>query len=745
MRWPNYCCFAFATVVSALRPFTIEDLVSLDRPSAAIPSPDGHWAVLSKGRYSIEESKFYRNLELLSLVTGKVLSLTAPSTYGDREPVWLDSSNVGFISDRSNSSQLWSVSITARTEPVQITQFPTGIANIKYNADKSLLTFTSSVYEDGSMEEAARLDHEKSTKVDSALVFDELFVRHWDHFIQNKKAQIFTVGIERQRNAFNLSSRPVNIMQETQLESPVEPFGGSHDYDISPDGREIAFLAKKPGRDQAWETDTKIYVAPISGDQKPTTLTESNRGACSSPTYSPNGKYLAWLQMETPGYEADRRRIVLYDRSSDQRRYVAEDWDRSPSSLSWSKDSKILYVVAEEEGKAKTFSIHVHNERISRLSQDHYAWGLTPFRGYYGHLLMMMSSFTYPAEVFTISPRSGRIAQHTDLHKSKLQDVYMAKPEEFWFKGSYGDSVHGFIFKPIDFDPKKKYPLAFLIHGGPQGAWTDGFNFLWNPQIYASAGYVVVAINPRGSTGYGQKFTDQINKNWGGAPYRDLMMGLDYVLDEYSFIDSSRMCALGASYGGYMINWLNGHTKRFNCFVNHDGVFDTIDLYYTTEELYFPEFDFGGTPWDPKAKRVYQHWSPSKYVNKWTTPTLVIHGGKDYRIVDGAGLSTFTALQRQGIPSRLLYFPDENHWTLKPSNSIRWHHEVLGWLNKYTAVEPEGNEVTSRFQSQEESFQVWNIFQEDEVVSENEQEPAKNATAKYSWEEIDDAQPLWMM
>ncbi|ORX91724.1 peptidase, S9C subfamily [Basidiobolus meristosporus CBS 931.73] len=732
MRWPHYYYLVLAATASALRPFTIEDLVSLDRPSAAIPSPNGHWAVLSKAQYSIEESKFYKNLVLISLITGKVLPLTTPNTYGDREPIWLDSTTVGFISDRSNSSQLWSISIDLRSEPVQVTEFPVGIANIKYNTEMSLLTFTSSVYEDGSLEEAARLDNEKSNRFDSALVYDELFVRHWDHFVQSKKTQIFSARLERRRNAFNLSSRPVNIMQETPLQSPVDPFGGPQDYDVSPDGKEVAFLAKKPGRDQAWETDTKIYIAPISGDKKPITITESNRGACSSPVYSPSGRYLAWLQMETPKYESDRRRVVLYDRSSGERRYLVEDWDRSPSALSWSKDSKVLYAISEDEGKAKLFSINVRRNGLSQLSQDHYAWGLKPFRGYYGHMLVMQNSFTYPSEVYTISPRSGRLEQHTDFHKSKLKDVFMSKPEEFWFEGSYGDKVHGFIFKPINFDPSQKYPLAFLIHGGPQGAWTDGFNFLWNPQIYASAGYVVVAINPRGSTGYGQKFTDQINRNWGGAPYRDLMMGLDFVLDEYDFIDGSRMCALGASYGGYMINWLNGHTKRFNCLVNHDGVFDTIDLYYSTEELYFPEFDFGGTPWDPVAKQVYKHWSPAKFVSRWTTPTLVIHGGKDYRIVDGAGLSTFTALQRQGVPSRLVYFPDENHWTLKPGNSIRWHHEVLGWLNKYTSVKDQ-----AIFQSQEEAFQSWNVFQEDQVTT----EAPYNSTL--GWD--DESMSPWMM
>ncbi|KAK9763830.1 Dipeptidyl-peptidase 5 [Basidiobolus ranarum] len=509
MRWCKYC-FIFATTVLALRPFTIEDLVGLDRPSAAIPSPDGHWAVFSKGRYSIEEDKFYRNILLLSLASGKILPLTPPTTYGDREPIWLDSTNVGFISDRSNSSQLWSISIAKRSGPVQITQFPTSIANIKYNAVRSILTFTSSVYQGTSMEETSHLDSEKSKNLDSALVFDELFVRHWDHFIQGKKTQIFVVNLERKHDNFNISSPPVNILKGTPLESPVEPFGGSSDYDLSPDGLNITFLAKNPGSDQAWETDTKIYNAPISGDSKPIAITESNRGACSSPAYSPDGKSLAWLQMETPRYESDRRRIILYDIVRSERQYLAEHWDRSPSSLSWSKDSKTIYVVAEDEGKAKSFAIDIHSNQLSPLSQDHYVWGVTPFRGYHGHLLMMMNSFTHPTEVFTFSTKSGGLMKHTNFYEDKIQDVYMAKPEEFWFEGSYGDDVHGFLFKPINFDPNKKYPLAFLIHGGPQGAWTDGFNFLWNPQIYASAGYVVVAINPRGSTGYGQKFTDQI-------------------------------------------------------------------------------------------------------------------------------------------------------------------------------------------------------------------------------------------
>ncbi|KAK9681021.1 Dipeptidyl-peptidase 5 [Basidiobolus ranarum] len=469
-------------------------------------------------------------------------------------------------------------------------------------------------------------------------------------------------------------------MAKVELESPVDPFGDAGDYDISPDGKEIAFISKRPGRDQAWETDINVYVVPSNGGKSPKSLTDQNAGQTASPAYSPDGKTLAWLQMERRGFESDRKRIILHDRTKQKSSYYNKNWDRSPNSIAWSFDSKTLYLPTQEYGRVKLFAANIRDGKIQAITQKGSTASVSVLNE--DTLFLTQNAMHHPNEFYTMKINGTNLKQLSHIHATK--DLYLPEPEDFWFTGAKGDKVHGWILKPFDFDPKKKYPVAFLVHGGPQGAWTDSWSSRWNPQIYASAGNVMIAINPRGSTGYGQKFTDEISRNWGGLPYEDLMKGLDYVFERYRFTDKSRVCALGASYGGYMMNWFNGHTHRFKCLVNHDGMFSSASTYYSTEELWFHEWEFGGKPWESEAKKIYDKWSPANYVQYWRTPTLVIHGGKDYRLVDGEGFSTFTALQRQNIPSRLVYFPDENHWVSKHANSLRWHSEVLRWLNQWT-------------------------------------------------------------
>ncbi|KAK9710314.1 Dipeptidyl-peptidase 5 [Basidiobolus ranarum] len=670
-------------LTGALRPLTPQDLAVITKPSAAVPSPDGNWAVFSGSNYDITNNTSTKNLWLLNLKNNQVTPLTTPGKTGDSVPIWLDNTTVGFLSSRSKSSQLWAIDIVKpKAQPLQVTNFTLGISNIKYNRRAKLLAFTTPVYEDGSMEKAVEINLAESKRTDSALVYDQLMVRHWDTFTSKKKKNIFTVQLDKKRNDYSVSSFPVNVMKQTGLESPVPPLGGSKDFDISPDGKEIAFSAKKPGRDYAWETKIDIYIVPSNGSKPPKSLTNANPAAASSPAYSPDGKTLGWLQMERRGYESDRKRIILYDRKTNKSRYLNKDWDRSPDGIVWSFDSAALFLPTKEYGRIKIFAADVKSGHIKTIVNEHSTSSVHILNS--DTLLLTQSAMNHPSEFFTVKTDGSNLKQKTHLHKPRISDVYLPAPEEFWFKGAEGDKVHGWLLKPFGFKSDKKYPVAFLVHGGPQGAWSDSWSSSWNPGIFASAGFVTVLINPRGSTGYGQKFTDQVQQSWGGRPYVDLMNGLDYILQTYQYTDSKRVCGLGGSYGGYMMNWINGQTDRFSCLVNHDGKFSILSGYYSTDELWFPESEMGGLPWEPEALKNYEKWSPSNYVQNWKTPTLIIHGAHDYRIVDGEAFSTFTALQRRNIPSRLLYFPNENHWVTKPANTLRWHAEILKWINKWT-------------------------------------------------------------
>ncbi|ORY98006.1 Alpha/Beta hydrolase protein [Syncephalastrum racemosum] len=616
-------------MVATARSLTPQDVVSLPRPGAPAPAPNGLHAVYAQSVYHPAEDKTTRNLYLVDIEQGKTTPLTEPSfDTSQNDPFFLDDTHVAYFETAGEGvTQLHVRDIQNQTEPYRLTDFPVEFANVKYNAQKRLLAFSAQVYQqDGSLVYAKKRDAEiKETKRDTALVYDELMVRHWDSFVPEKKNNIFVVELELVDGKYKVAGEPRNLLARTGLESPIFPDGGASDYDISPNGDEIAFLAKIKGSATAWETSKFVYVVPTSGQSEPVVLNNDIPAAATSPTYAPSGA-LAYLQMMEPQYESDRNRIVLH--KNGERVTIAEDWDRSPSSLAFSPDESVLYVTAEEHGRNKLFAIDLHKPSLSTiltLTETKAVSSVSVLPS--NTLLFTASSMQSPNVIYTLDSTGKRrqIGPSADLAE-RLGEIQFSTPEEFLFEGALGDSVHGWLIKPADFDPSKKYPLAFLIHGGPQGAWSDSWSTRWNPQVFAGAGFVVVAINPHGSTGYGQKFTDSIKHNWGSHPYHDLEKGVDYILSKYDFIDPDRLTALGASYGGYMINWLNGHTNRFKAFVNHDGMFSTINTYYTTEELYFPEREFGGPPYHALSRVVYERWSPSNYVQNWKTPTLVIHG-----------------------------------------------------------------------------------------------------------------------
>ena len=435
-------------------------------------------------------------------------------------------------------------------------------------------------------------------------------------------------------------------------------------------------MTSKP-REAAWSTDVDIWQVASEGGE-PICLTGDNEAYDTSPSYAPDGKSLAWLAMRTPGYESDRLRLVVQDRESGRQRVVTEGWDRSASSIAWSADAALVYTSASDLGNRSIFQIDVASGEVARLA--HAGTNRSPLVAG-SRLVFLNDHLGSPVEIYSMARDGSDVLPVTRLNQQKMASTKIGAWEQFSFPGWNDETVFGYVLKPANFREGERYPVAFLIHGGPQGSFGNHFHYRWNPQAYAGAGYAAVFIDFHGSTGYGQAFCDSIQGDWGGKPYEDLMKGLDYALETYPFLDGERVGALGASFGGYMINWIAGHTDRFQCLVNHDGNLDERMAYFDTEELWFPERDHKGTPWtNPEG---FAKHNPVRFVENWKTPMLVIHGAQDYRVVDVQGMATFTALQRQGIPSRFLYFPDENHWVLKPHNSILWHETVIGWLDQW--------------------------------------------------------------
>lgn len=653
----------------APHPFSVQDMTAVTRLSEPAVSPDGKWVVYVRKSWDSTTNKSTSNLWMVSTDAKTSYALTSIKEKSDTSPLWSkDGRTIAFLSNRSGSQQIWSVTIGS--EARQLSDFPVDVSNLRWSPDGLYFAFSAEVYPDAkTLLETKQRDQAKEDNPVKAMTFDSLMIRHWDEWFSGKRNHIFVV-------AANAMDKPLDLMQGIKADSPSKPFGGTEEFSWSPDSSEIAYTMQG-GKDFAWSTDANIYTVSIKGGPSKC-ITCENKARDTNPAYSPDGNTIAFLSMEKPGYEADRQRIKLYDRKSGRTRVVADKWDRSVNSLSWSANSASLLVTIDEKARQKIMEVNTSTGEVRELVGEHYNGTASMTAA--GEVVYLQDSFMSPADVW-LRLADGSARQLTRANEESLKKTLMSQSEEFEFAGAGGHKVQGWIFKPVGFKSGKKYPLAFIIHGGPQGAFSDHFNYRWNPQAFAGAGYGVVAINFHGSTGFGQAFTDAVSQDWGGKPYKDLMKGLDYVLAHNSWIDADRVGALGASYGGFMINWINGHTNRFKCLVNHDGVFDSIGMYYSTEELWFDEWEHGGVPWEkPKA---FEKFSPSRFVGKWKTPTLVIHGGRDFRIAETQGFSTFTALQRRGIPSKLLYFPDENHWVLKPKNSILWHETVMEWLNQW--------------------------------------------------------------
>lgn len=666
-----------STHAAEKKPFTVRDLVELRRVSQPALSPDGRSIVFVLRSTDMDENKGRTDLWVMKS-SGKELRQLTSHTANDWAPQWMSDKTIGFLSSRSGSPQVHAIEIDGG-EARQITDLPVGVDTFQTSPDGRVVVISAQTYPECdtlacTVEKDKKLEERKYT----GMVYDKLFVRHWDTWKTAKRNHLFVFR--------TTGGEPLDLMKGLDADCPLMPFGGAEDYSISPDGKTVAFAMKKPmGSAEAWSTNDDIWLVPTDGSSAPKNITEKNEARDSMPVFSPDGKQLAYLAMSRPGYEADRYQVMLHEVANAEARPLAEGWDRSPHSLAFGSKGAKLWVTADNLGQHSIYAIEVRTGKEKLIVND--GTNQHPMDADRG-LVFLRNDLTSPADFYMASKTGGNEKRLTELNAERLSGVGFGEYEQFTFTGAKGDKVHAYVVKPVGFEPGKKYPLAFLVHGGPQGSFGNNFHYRWNPQTYAGAGYASVMVDFHGSTGYGQAFTDAIRGDWGGAPYEDLMKGLDAALEKYPWIDGDRACALGASYGGYMINWIAGNTDRFKCLVTHDGNLDERMAYFDTEELWFPEWEHGGTPWDnPEG---YQKHNPIDRVKNWKTPTMVVHGGLDYRVVYVQGLSVFTALQRKGIPSKLVYFPDENHWVLKPHNSIQWHDEVLGWLDRWLKDKPKG-------------------------------------------------------
>lgn len=669
------------------RPYGIVEQLRLRRMSELRASPDGRLAVFRLARPDLEANRMRADLWLVALDGSAPRPLTTHPD-SDGEPLWApDGKSVFFVSTRSGSAQVWRIPVDGG-EARQVTQSPVDVATFVLSRDGTRLAFAADTFADCADLDCTkrRLDEQGKQKA-SGRVYERLFVRHWDTWKDGRRTHLFVQRVD--------GGAPVDVTRGFDADAPPKPFGGRSDFCFTPDGQALVFAARDEGRSEAWSTNVDLFLVPVDGSKPPERLTASSAGTDAEPSFSPDGRNLAWLAMKRPGYEADKQRVMVRAWPSGAPREVAQAWDRSPSGLTWSADGKRLYAVADDVGQRSIFAVDVATGAVTKRFSDGHASDVTTAGD---DLLFVRDGLDGPADAYLLSAtRGGGPRRLTRLNDDVLAGVQLGSAEQLSFTGANGDRVYAYVVHPSPAAlaagagaPQRKVPVALLIHGGPQGSFGNHWHYRWNPQIYAGRGYAALMVDFHGSTGYGQAFTDSIRGDWGGKPLEDLKAGLATALARHSSLDKNGVCALGASYGGYLVNWIAGvWNEPFRCLVTHSGNLDEASAYFMTEELWFPEWEHEGTPWDNPAG--YQKHNPVQHVAKWRVPTLVVHGARDYRVVDTAGLATFTALQRRGVPSKLLHFPDENHWVLKPANSLQWHETVLDWLDQWTKTKaPEG-------------------------------------------------------
>ncbi|HZF26364.1 MAG TPA: S9 family peptidase [Steroidobacteraceae bacterium] len=659
------------------KPFSVDDLVRLDRVSDPQLSPDGRYVAFTVQETDMDADKRRADLWLLDFDSDKVepRRLTRDPA-NDTNPRWsADSKNIYFLSTRSGSSQVWRLSLEGG-EAMQVTRLPVDVNALKVAPRGNRLLVSLDVFADcADLDCTAKRVDDTAKWQEHGHAHDRLFVRHWSTWDDGRQAHLYTIGLDA---AGKVTGTPVSLSGKLDADIPSRPLGGDEEFNFSPDGSRVAFAARIRGKTEAWSTNFDVYESAADGSGEPQNLTADNKAWDTQPNYSADGRTLAWIAMDRPGFEADRFHLVVKDLKSGAVRALTKDWDRSIGHFAIAPDGQI-YATADNLGQEALWTINLRTGKPSLVQ----AQGQVPeFSVGPQSVVYALASLTGPVDLYSVNLGGGRSQRLTHFNSALLGSRMLGVPEQFTFSGWNGETVYGYVVKPAQFAAGSKYPIAFIVHGGPQVSFGNAWSYRWNPQVYAGAGYAVVFIDFHGSPGYGQAFTDSISQDWGGKPLEDLRKGLAAATEKYPWLDGQRACALGASYGGYMMNWIAGNwSDGFRCIVNHAGIFDARGMYYQTEELWFEEWENGGPEFEKPEN--YAKFNPVDHVAAWRTPMLVTHGQQDFRVPYGQGISAFTALQRRGIESRLVIFPDENHWILKPHDSLQWHHEVLTWLDKY--------------------------------------------------------------
>ncbi len=665
-------CFGFAVNAQSKRPIAFDDLISMKRLADAQISPDGRSVVYVVNAVDKQANRGKRSIWMVPASGGEARQLIT-SSRNDDTPRWsADGKWIAFLSSRDGAPQIY-IAAADGSSPRKVTSVPLGVADFTWSPDGKTFAFSSEVYPECADLKctAQKAEAADASKV-KAVIADRLLYRHWSDFKLGKRSHVFVVAAE---------GGDPRDMTPGDFDSPPFSLGDPLAYDFSPDGKELCF-SRNTDKFEATSTNSDLFIVSLMGGEAKR-ITGNNKGYDSTPRYSPDGKWIAYRSQERAGYEADRFKLMLYNRQSGAVKELTSGFDRNIGEMVWSPDSQNLIIGAEDEGRELIGSISINGGGVKSLIAKTASNGIS-LSSDGKTLAFTRSSLTMPAEIFAANADGSNTRQLTKTNAALLAQLDMNPAEDFGYEGALKAKIHGFIVKPPQFDKSKKYPMILLIHGGPQGAWLDNWGYRWNAQMWAARGYVTVLINPHGSTGYGQAFTEQISGDWGGAVYDDLMKGVDYVVKQ-GYVDPARIGAAGGSYGGYMVNWMLGHTDRFKAFVSHAGIFNSVSM-YATEELWFQEWEFKGTPWE--KPELYTKWSPHLHAAKFKTPTLVVHGELDYRVPIGEGIQLFSTLQRKGVPSKLLYFPDEGHWILKPQNSELWYKTVLDWFDQW--LKPNG-------------------------------------------------------
>jgi dipeptidyl aminopeptidase/acylaminoacyl peptidase len=666
-----FCVLLFSafTLSAQKQAFDVRAMLQIARISEPQLSPDGKLVAFTSQTIDIEQNTKPKQIYVIASDGGTPRQITTEGSQNER-PRWSpDSKRIVFISNRGGSAQVWMMKPDG-SDAKQITDLATEAGGVLLSPDGKKIVFTSDVFPDCPDDACnrERLEAEKAGKL-KARTYTTLLYRHWNNWQSKRRSHLMVVGVE---------GGAAKDLTPGNLDVPPFSLGGPDDYAISPDSSEVCY-AMNSGPILAVSTNSDLFSVAIGGGESKKLTT--NPGGDSSPAYSPDGKYIAYRSQERSGYESDRWRLMLLDAAGGKSTSLTETLDRPVGGVTWSPDSTRLFFTAEDRGRHVLYMMPARGGASKLLISGPASVDDVQLTADGKTMIYTEQSGSSPTEIYRAESSGGTAKPLTHLNDALLANYDLGKLEQFSVEGAEKARVYSFVVKPPDFQPNHKYPVLFLIHGGPQGAWGETWSYRWNPQVFAAAGYVVVMPNPRGSTGYGQKFTDDINQDWGGKVFDDIMATVDHVA-ALPYVDADRMAAAGGSYGGYMVDWMLGHTQRFKALISHDGVFDLRSMAGETEELWFPLWEFKGMPWD--NPETYSKWSPSYYVSEFHTPTLVIHGEQDYRVPLGQGLQLFTALQMQKVPSKMLLFPDEGHWVLKPQNSVLWYDTFLEWIGEWT-------------------------------------------------------------